>query len=80
MWKRSHPFKQLGYHDPVARKSSLTMFSVTFKIEQFARHGRLKDKVAEDKAAHLEQRINETVFALYGLDSAEIELVEAAQL
>lgn len=64
----------------IARVSSLTKSLVTFKNEQFAKHGGLKDKVAEDKAAHLEQRINETVFALYGLDRSEIELVEAAQL
>ena len=64
----------------ISRVSSLTKSLVTFKSEQFAKHGGLKDKVAEDKAAHLEQRINETVFALYGLDRSEIELVEAAQL
>lgn len=79
-WKRSHPFKQPGSHDSVTRKSSLFMFSVTFKNELFAKHGCLKDKVAEEKAAHLEQRINEAVFALYGLETAEIELVQTAQL
>ena len=46
---------------------------------EFANHGGLKDRMAEDKAAHLEQRINEAVFELYGLDPTEIALIEAAQ-
>ena len=63
----------------VARVSSLTKSLVAFKNEQFARYGGLKSKAAEDKAAHLEQRINEAVFALYGLNVSEIDLVVTSQ-
>ena len=63
----------------IARIISLTKSLVTFKDDQFAKHGGLKDRVAEDKSAHLEQRINETVFELYGMDASEVALIEAAQ-
>lgn len=60
----------------VAQIAELTRSLVTFKNEQFAKHGGLKDRMAEDKAAHLEARINEAVFALYGLNEEEVRLVE----
>ncbi|QQR88196.1 MAG: N-6 DNA methylase [Flavobacteriales bacterium] len=58
------------------RISSITRTLVTFKNEQFEWHGALKDAAAQDKAAHMEQRINEGVFALYGLTEQEIAVVE----
>lgn len=61
------------------RVSSLTKSLVVFKNDQFAKYGGLKDRMAEDKAAHLEQRINEAVFELYGMDANEVALIEAAQ-
>ena len=61
----------------IERISALTRSLVAFKNEQFAKHGGLKDRVAVDKAAHIEERINEAVFALYGLDTEDIERVGA---
>ena len=58
----------------------MTKSLVSFKDEQFAKHGGLKDKMAEDKAAHLEVRINEAVYSLYGLDVTEIAIVEAGKV
>jgi type I restriction-modification system DNA methylase subunit len=57
--------------------ASTTKALVTFKNEQFAKHGRLRDQVATDKAAHLEDRLNSVVYELYGLNKQEVEMVEA---
>lgn len=57
--------------------ASTTKALVTFKNDQFANYGHLRDQVATDKAAHLEERLNSVVFELYGLNKQEVEMVIA---
>ncbi len=72
--------KTKAEHDLKDRIASTTKDLVTFKNEHFAKYGGLKDRDAKDKAAHLEERINEAVFALYGLTSEEVLLIESIQM
>ncbi len=59
----------------LARIATLTQQLSVFKDDQFAQHGGLVGQLNRDKADHIEKRINEAVFELYGLTTAEIRLV-----